>query len=124
MPRFSFAPGDGTLQPAGGVAAGAVYTPLQAASWQYEYLPWNAVIRLLDTCTAAGVLRTIFSGSETIQQETPVDASGTTGKLPNAFTSEPIGFRAPGGDRLQVRYRNTSGAAVPIMGIIDVNPAA
>ncbi len=103
------------------IAAGATANPL--IGWQYEYLPWNAVLRLLAQTTAAGVVLTIFSGSETIQQESPVDAGGTANVLPNAFKVEPIGFRAPGGDRLIFNFRNTTAGALSVTGVVDANPA-
>lgn len=112
MPRFTFNTS---------IAAGATTNPLQG--WQYEYLPWNAIVRLLAQTTATGVLLTIYSGSETIQQEAPLDGGGTANVLPNSFKVEPIGFRAPGGDRLVLNFRNTTGGALAVTGVIDVNPA-
>ena len=103
------------------IAAGA--TTNLAAGWQYEYLPWAAVVRVLAQTTATGVNLTIFSGSETIQQASPIDASGAAHKLPVAFNVEPIGFRAPGGDRLQINATNTTAGALSVTAVIDVNPA-
>jgi len=93
------------------------------AGWQYEYLPWPATVRALFRTTATGVLMTIFSGSETIQQESPIDAGGTVNQLPTPFSVDPIGFRAPGGDRMNFLARNTTGGALSVTGVIDVNPA-
>ena len=111
MPRFTFNTS---------IAAGATANPL--AGWQYEYLPWNATVRLLAQTTATGVVLSIFSGSETIQAESPVDAGGAVNVLPNAFKVEPLGFRAPGGDRLILNFRNTTAGALSVTGVIDVNP--
>jgi hypothetical protein len=111
MPRFTFNTA---------ILTGATANPLNG--WQYEYLPWNAVVRVLAQTTATGVVLGIFSGSETIQQESPVDASGAANKLPNSFIVEPIGFRAPGGDRLLLNFRNTTGGTLSVTGVVDVNP--
>ena len=44
MPRFTFNTA---------ILTGATANPLNG--WQYEYLPWNAVVRVLAQTTATGV---------------------------------------------------------------------
>lgn len=103
------------------IAAGATVNIL--AGWQYEYLPWPAVVRELIQTTATGVNQVIITGSEQIQASSPVDAGGTANVLPNSFKVEPIGFHAPAGDRLQILVTNTTAGALSVTAICDVNPA-
>jgi hypothetical protein len=113
MPRLAFSTS---------VAAGATYRPLQG--WTYEYLPWRALVRLLAWTTAVGVVCQANSGSEQLQPECPIDiGAGAAGNLPTTFEVDPLVFMAPGGDRLDLAIRNTTGGALNVMGFVDVNPA-
>src|SRR5258707_15011963 len=75
------------------------------AGWQYEYLPWPARIKLLIRATIVGVTLVVFSGSETIMEESPIQAGGTAGGTPTELTTPPIVFDAPGGGRLKFNLR-------------------
>lgn len=113
MPRLTFSQS---------VAAGATFNPLQG--WQYEYMPWRARVRLMAWTTAAGVLQSAITGSESIQVESPVDIGGAAaGNLPTVFDVDPLDFISPPGDRVAYNLRNTTGGALNVMGVIDVNPA-
>ncbi len=90
--------------------------------WQYEYLPWPAAVTVLDRATTAAVVTSKTSGSETIVEESPVQAGGTDGVTPSALNTSPDSWQAAAGDRLKVNYRETAGAAAIIDGIIDVEP--
>src|SRR5258708_20111660 len=68
------------------------------AGWQYEYLPWPARIKLLIRATIVGVTLVVFSGSETIMEESPIQAGGTAGGYPAKPTTPPLAFSAPRGD--------------------------
>jgi len=100
------------------VAAGATFLPLDG--WQYEYLPFPAMVEFFQRATAVGVVATITSGSDTLQEESPVQAGGTAGVTPNRLNTEPISDVAAAGDRLKARYRNTSGAGVTVDGMCIV----
>ncbi len=82
------------------------------AGWQYEYLPWPARIKLLIRATIVGVTLVVFSGSETIMEESPIQAGGTAGGTPAELTTPPIVFDAPGGDRLKFNVRFPGAATV------------
>src|SRR5260370_2377630 len=86
------------------------------AGWQYEYLPWPARIKLLIRATIVGVTLVVFSGSETIMEESPIQAGGTAGGTPAELTTPPIVVYAPGGDRLQFNLRFP--CAAPVDGIL------
>jgi len=111
MPSFNFS---------NSVAAGATDRPLDG--WQYEYLPWPAEVTVLARATAVAMVGVYTSGSETIVEESPVQAGGTTGVIPSPLNTPVQGWLGAMGDRVKLSFRNTSGAAINIDGIIEVNP--
>ena len=80
--------------------AGAFSDVRPLAGWQYEYLPWAAVVKVLATSATATCTLAVNSGSEQIQRVSPVSSGGAVGTLPNSFSNEPLIFHAPAGDRL------------------------
>jgi hypothetical protein len=96
------------------------FNPL--SGWQYEYLPWPATIILLVRTTAVGINMTMYSGSETIQERSPVQAGGTAGVTPTEFTTAPLSFLAAAGDRLKLLLDNTTAGALTVDGVIIANP--
>jgi len=113
MPRLTFSQS---------VAAGATYDALITS--QYRYLPWRGRIRILAWTTAVGVVHSVTAGSEQLQPECPIDIGGAAaGNLPTVFDVDPLDFIAAAGDLLQANFRNTTGGALNVMGIIDINPA-
>jgi hypothetical protein len=111
MPSFTFS---------ASIAAGATFEPL--TGWQYQYLPWPAEVTVLARAVAIAVVNTYTSGSETIVEESPVQAGGTAGVIPSPLNTPVQGWIAAAGDLLKLRYRNTSGAAIVVDGIIEVQP--
>jgi len=111
MPSFTFSED---------VAAGATFNPLEG--WQYQYLPWPAEITVLARAEDVGMVNTYTSGSETIVEESPVQAGGTVGVIPSPLNTPVQGWIAAAGDLLKLRYRNTTGAAVQLDGIIEAMP--
>ncbi len=102
------------------VAAAAIVNV--ASGWQYEYLPWPARIKLLLRATAATLRATVFSGSETIQEESPVQSGGTAGVTPSELNTPPIIWDAAAGDRLKINIRSTDAGAQTIDGILYAFP--
>lgn len=111
MPSFTFAPN---------VLTGVSVNPL--AGWQYEYLPWPAHVTVLATSDLVGVLGSYTSGSETILEESPIQAGGVAGVIPNPLGTTAITWQAAAGDRLKLNYRNTNAGAIDLAGIIEVEP--
>ena len=111
MPSFTFSQS---------IAAGATFEPL--TGWQYQYLPWPAEVTVLARAVAIAVVNTYTSGSETIVEESPVQAGGTVGVIPSPLNTPVQGWLAAAGDLLKLRYRNTSGAPIQVDGIIEVQP--
>lgn len=111
MPQFPFTQS---------VAAGATYTPL--SGWQYEYLPFPALVEVGINATATGVVATISSGSDVLQEESPVQAGGTAGVIPSPLNTPYLSDQAAAGDRLKVSARNTTAGAITVNGIVKVTP--
>jgi hypothetical protein len=107
---------------AGQIAAGGIYEPL--TGWQYEFCPFAANIKVICAATPAdgSMLLTIFSGAETIQEESPVPGGLTAGVIPAELNYPPIVWQAPAGDRLKLRFRNTNAAAKDVAGVIYIYP--
>jgi len=102
------------------VAAGATFNPL--VGWQYQYLPWPATVSVLSRATAIAMVNVFTSGSETIVEESPTQAGGTAGVTPAPLNTPEQNWHAAAGDLLKLNFRNTSGAAITVDGIIDVVP--
>ena len=111
MPSFYFS----TLMVANGTA-----TPLDG--WQYIYLPWPAEVKILMRSTLANVVQTITSGSETIVEESPVQAGGTIGVTPSPLNTPVVGWLGAAGDLLKIRLRETAAGAPTVDGVIEVTP--
>lgn len=92
------------------------------SGWQYEYLPWPAQIILLMRATTTGVRNTVYSGSETIQERTPMQSGGTAGVTPSELNTPAISFTAPAGDRLKLVLDEVLAGTPTVDGIIIANP--
>lgn len=111
MPRFPFT---------ASVAAGATYTPL--TGWQYEYLPFPAIVEVGLNAAATGVVATVTSGSDVLQEESPVAAGGTAGVIPSKLNVDFLQDQAAAGDRLKVSARNTTAGAIVVNGVVIITP--
>lgn len=96
------------------IAAGAAVNLMLGQ--QYEIIPQDAFCEFAPFAEATGVVSTVFSGSDLLQQEGPV-ALVTANALPvypdSFFLNDPV----VAGDRLQVLVRNTTAGAI-ISGVI------
>ena len=92
------------------------------SGWQYEYLPWPAQVILLVRSTTAGNRITVYSGSETIQERTPVQAGGTIGVTPSELNTPAISFQAAAGDRLKLVIDEVLAGTPTVDGVAIVNP--
>lgn len=102
------------------------FNPL--SGWQYEYVPaaWGrgAVVRVLARTTgaAATVQMQVSSGSQTIQERSPIQAGGTAGVTPSPLNTEPLAFLASPGDRLKLSIDETAGATPTVDGLVSIEP--
>lgn len=93
------------------------------SGWQYEYLPWPAQVLVLVRSSTAGNRITVYSGSETIQERSPVQGGGTPGTTPSELNTPAISWIAAAGDRLKLTIDEVLGGTPTVDGIIIVNPA-
>ena len=96
------------------------FNPL--SGWQYEYLPWPASILLLVRATDINERMTVYSGSETIQERSPVQGGGTAGTTPSELNTPAVAFQAAAGDRLKLVIDNTTAGTPTVDGVIIANP--
>jgi len=94
------------------------------AGWQYEYVPRPSKVSILVRSTTAGNRITVYSGSETIQERTPVQGGGTAGTTPAPLTTVPIQFYAGAGDRLKLAIDEVLAGTPTVDGIIAIDPIA
>jgi hypothetical protein len=92
------------------------------AGWQYEYLPWPAQVIILLRSTTAGNRMTVYSGSETILERSPVQAGGTIGVTPSELNTPAISFMAAAGDRLKLVLDEVLGGTPTVDGLVIANP--
>lgn len=102
------------------IAGGATFEPL--TGWQYEYAPAPGGITILHRATGVGVVTTVTTGSDTLQERSPVSAGGTAGVIPSILDTPPLEDLVAGGDRLKIFYDNTTGGALTVSGQIDYTP--
>lgn len=103
------------------IAGGGTFDPLD--TWNYQYAPSPGVVKLVHNATAVGLLATFTSGSDQLMQEAPVPAGGTAGVIPSELNVPPVIDPVARGDRLSIRYRNPTGGAITVNGMIDYTPA-
>jgi len=91
--------------------------------WQYEYVPWRAVVKILMRSTTTGNRATIYSGSQTIQERAPVQAGGTIGVTPAELNTPAVTFIAQPGDRLKLAIDEVAAGTPTVDGIVYIEPA-
>ena len=96
------------------------YNPL--SGWQYEYLPWPAVVKLLVRGTDVNTRITVYSGAQTIQERSPIQGGGTAGTTPTDFTTTPVVFVGQAGDRLKLAIDEVAGGTPTVDGVCIAEP--
>lgn len=100
------------------------FNPLTA--WQFRRIPNayinGAAVALLDRSTTTGVRRTIFSGTTTIVQRSPVQGGGTAGVTPSPLNTTTLDWVAAPDDEILLQYDEVSAGTPTIDGIISVEP--
>lgn len=101
------------------LGANGVAFPLTGST--YEYLPFPARVEVGMIADATGVLATVNSGPDILQEEGPIQV-GTINiqpKYPDDFYLED---EAAAGDRLKIKLRDTSAAARVVMVAVRITP--
>lgn len=102
------------------IAAGATFNPL--TDWQYETPQFPGMMEVFSKATAVGLVETISSAGDTLKQEAPVQAGGVAGTTPARLSTEAVVGRAQAGQKIRIGYRNPTGGAITVDGIIIVTP--
>lgn len=102
-------------------ALGASSTADPLSGNQYEYLPFDANVEVGILTDATGVLATVTSGSDVLQEEGPVQVGtiNVSPKYPDDFYLQDVAVQ---GERLKVRLRDTSGAARVVLTVVRITP--
>jgi len=90
-------------------AAGASSTYLPLTGWQYEYSPWFAALKLLIQSNQTDSSLQVTSGSETIQENSPI--AQNTGQLSD-INVPAVKWRAAPGDRLKLLITVVTAATI------------
>src|SRR2546427_10655929 len=88
------------------------------SGWQYEYAPFASTVKLIIRATTAGVLMALYSGSETIQESSPVQGGGTAGTAPSELNTAPQIWLAAARDRLKTKLDEVLGGTPTVDAII------
>jgi hypothetical protein len=96
------------------------FNPL--TSWQFERVPWPAACKLLSRSTDVNVRLTVYTGSQTIQERSPVQGGGTAGTTPSELNTTPLTWIAGAGDRLKLAFDEVAGGTPTVDGVIIVEP--
>lgn len=85
----------------------------------YEFLPWNASINLGISGSATGLVATVNTGSDTVQEESPVNILTTMPKIPDDMDIQDV---AAAGERFVVKVRNTTAGALTVRALAQITP--
>src|SRR5436190_8877602 len=102
-------------------ALGASATAFPLVGGRYEIAPYPCVIEVAVSADATGVLATLGSGTDAIQDEGPVQLAtiNVQPKYPDDFyLSDVVGQ----GERIIYQLRDTSGAARVVQSVIKITP--
>lgn len=100
------------------------FNPL--TGWQFQRVP-NAFIRgayvsVLQRATTNGVRSSLFTGSQNIQQRSPVQGGGTAGVTPSPLNTPVIDFIASPDDLLTILDDEVLAGTPTVDGIITIEP--
>ncbi len=100
-------------------ALGANATAFPLTGNRYEIAPYNCVVEVAIAADATGVLATLGSGLDAVQDEGPVQLAtiNVQPKYPDDFyLSDVVGA----GERIVYQLRDTSGAARVVQSVIKI----
>lgn len=100
------------------VAANAVSANV-LAGLLYEFLPANAKVALFATGSAIGLRVTLNIGGEQIVDDSGISIQNRVPIIPDDLVVADGGRR---GERMILRFRNTTGAALTAFWTLQVNP--
>lgn len=100
------------------------FNPL--TGWQFQRVPNafvnGAYVAILQRATGTSVRASIFTGSQNIQQRSPVQSGGTAGVTPSALNTPVIDFQASPDDLLSILDDEVGGLTPTVDGVITIEP--
>lgn len=98
------------------------YNPL--SNWQFETNPYpqGAVVSLMLGCTDANARVTVYSGSQTIQERSPIQSGATAGVMPAPLNTVPLTWIAGYQDRLKLAIDEVAGGTPTVVGVVEIEP--
>jgi len=88
-----------------------------------QYANGAVISVLVRTTGAAGTVEmTITTGSQTIQERSPVQVGGTAGVIPSVLNTSPVTFMASPGDRIKLSIDETAAATPTVDGLVEIEP--
>lgn len=106
------------IQQSATIAASATIDNLFAGS-QFEFLPYDAALRFGFSVGATGVVVDVYSGQDVLAESMIVGATSRIPINPDDFVLTDV---AGAGERIKVRARNTTGAAITINYALIIDP--
>ena len=85
----------------------------------FEFIPFNALLQIGLVAAATGLQITVSSGSDILMQESPVSIQNRFPLFQEDFPLEDV---AAQGERLTIRARNTTGAAIILFTTVRITP--
>jgi len=85
----------------------------------YEFLPFNAALNIGNNGSATGLVVTINTGSDTVQEESPVNVNTVFPVIPDDMDVQDV---AAAGERLVIKARNTTGGALTLRTLVQLTP--
>lgn len=94
------------------------------ANWQYQYAPFNGLVRIgmNTTGAAATVEAAIFTGSDNILERSPMSVGGTAGVMPAPLNVPYIEFMVRQGDRITVQIDELAAATPTVNFFCAIDP--
>jgi len=96
------------------------------AGWQFERIPQSfaggAFLMVLQRATTIGVRASIFTGSQNIQQRSPVPGGGTAGNTPVSFTVPAIEWLGAPDDLVSILNDEVLAGTPTVDGIATIEP--
>lgn len=85
----------------------------------YEFPPWNCKVDFGLSGSATGLVATVTSGSDVLQEEGPVPP---TNRFPQAQDDFTLTDLIGAGERIVLRVRNTTGGALTLFSTTRLTP--
>lgn len=92
------------------------------ASWQYEFAPYACSVKLIVNATTAGAVMALYSGSDTVQERSPIQGGGTAGVIPSELNTAPQIWLAAERDRFKTTVDETLGGTPTVNAIMMLEP--